>query len=376
MKNRRLMIVCIIIVTLLIIVLGFFLLRQTQDTAVTSVDKDSRVIEYGTKDFDVTSLIEHSEGTIMELPHVDTTSTGKQTLVFFVQVGNKTRSYECVVEIKDTAGPLITLKQDTLQITTDDTFDPLDNISAVDDPVDGPIPYKEKNSIGKNDQNYYTYESDIDTQTAGSYQVRVFASDQHGVTSEKTFQVDVTEHAANVPLPLPSPRDGDIKEPTYIKGILIVNKSYGLPRNYGETDPTAYANLQTLQEAANAAGHDIPLLSGYRPYETQVELYNAYIARDGQAAADRYSARPGFSEHQSGLCFDIGSIDDTYGDTPAGQWLAENAHLYGYIIRYPKGKEGITGYMYEPWHVRYVGVDVATAIYTNNATLEEYVGLA
>lgn len=164
-------------------------------------------------------------------------------------------------------------------------------------------------------------------------------------------------------------------EPTYINGILIVNKKYGLPINFGGgIDPTALSNLHTLQSDAQAAGFNIPTLSAYRSYETQRVLYNNYYKRDGMLA-DTYSARPGHSEHQTGLAFDVGSIDNSYGDTAAGKWLAINCMNYGFIIRYPNGKESITGYKYEPWHIRYVGVSVATEIMNNGITLEEYLGV-
>lgn len=116
----------------------------------------------------------------------------------------------------------------------------------------------------------------------------------------------------------------------------------------------------------------MPLLSGYRSYDTQVSLYNDYVARDGQELADTYSARPGHSEHQSGLCFDVGNIDNDYGSTTAGQWLEKNCASYGFIIRFPQGKEAITGYQYEPWHIRYVGTDHATAIMNSGLCLAEY----
>ena len=92
--------------------------------------------------------------------------------------------------------------------------------------------------------------------------------------------------------------------------------------------------------------------------------------------ADTYSARPGHSEHETGLAYDIGEIDNNYGETPAGTWLAQHAHEFGFIIRYPKGKEDITKYQYEPWHVRYVGTEHAAKIYEQDLTLEEYLGIA
>ena len=164
-------------------------------------------------------------------------------------------------------------------------------------------------------------------------------------------------------------------QPTYVNGVLLVNKNHAVPRSFGGPDATASAALTQLQAGANAAGYAMPLISGYRSYDYQATLYNNYVAIDGQEAADRYSARPGTSEHQTGLAFDIGQLDDNFGNTPAGQWLAQHAHEYGFIIRYPQGKEHITGYMYEPWHVRYLGVDLATSVYNSHLTLEEYLGV-
>ena len=169
----------------------------------------------------------------------------------------------------------------------------------------------------------------------------------------------------------------EIEGPTYIDGILIVNKTYSLPDGFATgNDPVAYQALLELQSAASSAGYSIPLISGFRSQATQTGLYNRYVARDGKDVADTYSARPGHSEHETGLAYDIGEIDNNYGETPAGTWLAQHAHEFGFIIRYPKGKEDITKYQYEPWHVRYVGTEHAAKIYEQDLTLEEYLGIA
>ena len=179
--------------------------------------------------------------------------------------------------------------------------------------------------------------------------------------------------------------DGQVPplEPTYINGIMIVNKKYPLPSTYNKgEDPVAKAALVSMLEAGKAAGFDYNAFSGFRSYEYQTTLYNRYVNRDGKEAADRYSARPGYSEHQTGLAFDIGEngrqdlwLTEQFGETPAGQWLMNNAHLYGFILRYPQGKEHITGFMYESWHYRYVGVEHATAIFNAKTTLEEYLNI-
>lgn len=163
---------------------------------------------------------------------------------------------------------------------------------------------------------------------------------------------------------------------TYIDGILIVNKTYSLPKDYNPgVDATAESAFKKMQSAAAAEGLNIYISSGFRSYEYQSGLYERYASRDGYAAADRYSARPGHSEHQTGLAFDLNTIDDSFADTREGKWVAENCHKYGFIIRYPKGKEHITGYMYESWHIRYLGVDTATKVYESGKTLEEYFGI-
>ena len=131
---------------------------------------------------------------------------------------------------------------------------------------------------------------------------------------------------------------------------------------------------------ALAEGYEIVATTAYRSYNFQNYLYNSYVEREGQAAADTFSARPGKSEHQTGLAADVTSASVNYrlisdfGDTEEGKWLAENCYKYGFIMRYQKGKEDITGYIYEPWHVRYVGQKAAKEIWERDLTLEEYLG--
>jgi len=122
-------------------------------------------------------------------------------------------------------------------------------------------------------------------------------------------------------------------------------------------------------------GLNIKAISTYRSYNTQQDLYNRYVKKDGEEEADTYSARPGHSEHQTGLAIDAYNITHSYlnfDQTNEYAWLKNNAHQYGFIIRYPEGKEYITGYMYEPWHFRYVGEEIASYIYYNNITFDEY----
>ncbi|MBY0222193.1 MULTISPECIES: M15 family metallopeptidase [Sporosarcina] len=172
-------------------------------------------------------------------------------------------------------------------------------------------------------------------------------------------------------------------EPKYIKGVLIASKQYPLPKDFapGESKE-ARAAFDEMAAAAATSGINLQAFSTYRSYDYQVTLYNRYVERDGREAADRYSARPGYSEHQTGLAFDIGEVNHekhwastSFGDTEAAKWLGANANQYGFILRYPEGKEEITGYMHESWHYRYVGKEKAEQIFKRNITLEEYLGV-
>ena len=130
-----------------------------------------------------------------------------------------------------------------------------------------------------------------------------------------------------------------------------------------------------MQKAAAAEGLNIYIGSGFRSYDYQVKIYNSMVKAYGKEYADRVSARPGHSEHQTGLAFDLNSIDQSFADTKESAWVHAHAHEYGFIIRYPKGKESITGYNYEPWHLRYLGLENAQKVYNSGLTLEEYLGI-
>ncbi|AFA47865.1 M15 family metallopeptidase [Acetobacterium woodii] len=176
---------------------------------------------------------------------------------------------------------------------------------------------------------------------------------------------------------------------------MLVNKNHPIPESYVPADlitvdlpstrdtqlrTVAAAGLTKLFDAASEAGLELYCCSGYRSYETQSELYDWNVSTYGVEGADLVSAQPGKSEHQLGLAMDVtsASVDfdllESFGTTAEGQFIKDNAYKYGFIVRYPQGKTDITGYAYEPWHLRYLGVDVATDIYNSGKTMEEYFG--
>ena len=159
--------------------------------------------------------------------------------------------------------------------------------------------------------------------------------------------------------------------------IIIVNKKHGLSKDYNPGEnPTAKAAFVRLRDDMINQGLNVGRsYSGFRSYDYQKTLYDNYVSRDGQATADRYSARPGYSEHQTGLVFDLtDKSGNLLEDSRASQWLKDNAHNYGFIVRFQAGKEASTGYMPEAWHIRYVGKE-AKDIHDSGLSLEEYFGI-
>lgn len=227
-----------------------------------------------------------------------------------------------------------------------------------------------------------------------------FVLDYKGSTEEV---VEATPTPTPIPVPTPTP------EPTIDPAVfydtdsllVVANKVHKLPEGYEPADLTipnvratqtwylreeAANALEEMFEGAAADGITMVLGSAYRSAAYQGQLWNGYAGQYGSERADRISSRAGYSDHQTGLAVDIfqgmGSglgtdLNETFENTPEGQWLKDNAHRYGWIMRYPKGKEEITGYAYEPWHFRYIGVEYATEIYNVDPfySFEEFFGV-
>lgn len=164
---------------------------------------------------------------------------------------------------------------------------------------------------------------------------------------------------------------------TYIDGIMIANKSYRLPKSYdpGGLTPETLKAYRKMRKAALKDGMYLTYLSAYRSYNDQKELYDSYVKMYGLKEAERLCARPGYSEHQTGMAMDINNATGWFDDSPEAEWLEKHCCEYGFILRYPRGKEKITGYRYECWHVRYVGKSLATTLTKKGLTLEEYFGI-
>lgn len=244
-----------------------------------------------------------------------------------------------------------------------------------------------------NDNSHETIQAvvygEYDFNTVGSYSLSYVAEDSSGNRTKKDFILTVKEKemfpaiAYSSGTKVGTTSKGysieEIDGGTYIQGILVVNKTYSLPSSYGANGlkKEVLDAFSMMQKDASILGLSLQITSGYRSFYTQKSIYQNYVLMDGEKNADTYSARPGHSEHQTGLAFDLNSITMDFIYTDEGKWVSENCYQYGFIIRYPKGKESITGYMYEPWHLRYVGSNLARILYNEGAwiTLEEYFGI-
>ena len=329
---------------------------------------------------------------------LDTSKIGVQTIKVTVEdeKGN-TKEYEYTVTVVDKKKPTITYSK-KLTTTQGTKINLLNGVSVKDDSME---------------ELKVNVEGEYDFNKVGTYTLYYVAEDSSGNKAREEFTLTVKEKAA--PAPTPSNASNNVCEPvqdgtfttskgfsgktvngiTYIDGIMIANKTYSLPKSYvpsnthsglsgayveinnGGIINDAWAAFATMQNDAGVAGYSISIASGYRSYGKQEQLYNRYVSKYGKADADLGSARPGHSEHQTGYAFDLNTINDSSANTNTTKWVLSNCYKYGFILRYPSGKTNETGYKYEWWHLRYVGVDLATKLYNggNWITLEDYFGI-
>ncbi|MFS9007274.1 LD-carboxypeptidase LdcB/DacB [Streptococcus vestibularis] len=326
--------------------------------------------------------------------HVDTAShkgdAGTYSVhLYYMLNGNRTYITETKATVPQSTESQVTGKL-TISNQTSNGFDVVvTNVSGGGKTVQEvrvPI-WSDKN--GQDDLTWYH----ADKQSDGSYKVHVDTASHKGdagtysvhlyymLNGKRTY---ITETKATVPQVTETKVTGKLtNNGSYYSvhgkydDIIIVNKKHGLSKDYNPGEnPTAKAAFVRLRDDMINQGLNVGRsYSGFRSYNYQKTLYDNYVSRDGQAAADRYSARPGYSEHQTGLVFDLtDKSGNLLEDSRASQWLKDNAHNYGFIVRFQAGKEASTGYMPEAWHIRYVGKE-AKDIHDSGLSLEEYFGI-
>lgn len=276
--------------------------------------------------------------------------------------------------VEDTTSPIITGTKDIEMLAYESEPNLLEGINVSDN---------SNETIG------VTVKGDYDTEKVGEYSLYYLAVDSSGNEASQKFKLIVKE---NENIKISKTNKGNTLKNyygiTYIDDVIVVNKTYNLPSNFapnnlvtinGYIKVVDYVSdaFNELKSDSTSLGLNIYASSGYRSYGDQNYIYNNYVKLDGQENADTYSARAGYSEHQTGLAIDVNTVDSSFDNTAESNWLKDNCYRYGFIIRYPKGKDSITGYIYEPWHIRYVGKDLAAKLYNNGdwITIEEYFGI-
>ncbi len=306
----------------------------------------------------------------------DSPTAGTQQITFLVRDRlGILREQTLVIEFYDNIPPTISAPEE-ITVLAGDSIDLTERATATDD-TGTPCSVFVSGSY--------------DSTTPGQYPLVFTSSDSSGNTAKKEFTLVV--------LALPFDENGALIDGTYqtrngftlivkdsvasIDGIVLANKSYSLPKAYpasGLTSETQKA-FSKMQSAASKAGVYLSIKSSWRSWNEQNRLFSLYTAIDGKQLAMTYSAKPGHSEHQTGLAMDLVTASSEEAKLPSFAkplaWLAENAYRYGFILRYPENKQEITGYIFEPWHYRYVGVELAEELYHGGdwITLEEYFGI-
>lgn len=275
----------------------------------------------------------------------------------------------------DTEKPIITSTTDIFRTKVGEEVDLLKDVSVTDN---------------SNENLIVSISGEYNFGQSGTYNLEYTATDSSGNKATKPFTLKVYNDGINLDLTklingnyetftTSKGYEGIILDNiTYIEGFIIANKTYSVPKDYGTgLENETQEAFNKLVAAAKLDGININIQSGFRSYDTQSRIYNRHVTTYSQAEADTYSARPGHSEHQTGTAMDLNWINEKLEERADGKWLFANAYKYGFILRYPKGKDNETGYMYEPWHYRYVGPELAQKLYNNGdwITLESYFGI-
>ena len=365
-KLKKLPIILIVII-LLISIIGIYtytkIYKNKHTLKVTLINDLDIEINSEIKLLSFIKNIENGEILTEDKP-INTSKLGSQNLEILIKNHyDKEEKYSFTINVIDTTKPIIEYQKE-LTTYKGKNVDLLKNIKATDNS-------KEDITV--------KVEGNYDINTTGEYQLNYIAKDSSGNEIKEEFTLKVLSDPNNYTFTTKNGYTAKvINGITYINGILIANKTYSLPSNYGNGLTKETQNAFNQMDAdASSLGVNLYISSGYRSYYDQKYIYNNYVSIDGKEEADTYSARAGHSEHQTGLAFDLNTIDDSFTNTPEGKWVHDNCHKYGLILRYPKGKDNITGYMHESWHLRYVGTDLATKLYNNGnwITLEEYFGI-
>ena len=370
-KKKKSTLISIITIVILVLCIGTYLFYNSKKLRVNLLN--NRIVNINDEVYNTDYIKNIKNGTIISSKELlDTSILGKIKVTIKIKnYFNKIKNYVYEIEIVDKDSPIIEYN-DKVSTTVGSEINLLEGVTASDN---------------SNENIEVTVEGEYDFNKEGTYELFYVAKDSSGNTSKEKFVLEVNKKkeviqgiASDRTFTTSKGFKGYTKNGiTYIDGVLVVNKTYSIPSTYypGDLTSETRSNMNTMFADAKAIGLNIYLSSGFRSYNSQKTIYNNYVSRDGKEKADTYSARAGYSEHQTGLAFDVNQINDTFIGTPEAIWLSENCWKYGFILRYPKDKTNETGYKYESWHFRYVGTELASKLYNNGdwITLESYFGI-
>ena len=382
-KKKKNIVIIPILIVLVICVLGtIYLLSNKKKLEVTTNDIKEVSLNEEIYNLDFIKDIENGE-ILTKKEKIDTSTIGTKKIKIIIKDNNKKeKTYEFELKVIDIEKPVITYKKE-LSTTQGTKIDLLKDVKVKDD---------------SNEKIEVKVEGTYDFNKVGTYNLEYVAKDSSGNEAREKFTLKVNEKPkqnntnTNTVTKTKCEDKNFVTENgykgvtkncvTYIDGYLIANKTYSLPSSYGSGLTSEFMNaFNKMRSDYKKAGikdyPDLKIVSGFRSYSTQKSVYNRWVSKDGKAKADTYSARPGYSEHQSGLAADLNHVGSNFDNTESAKWLEQNCWKYGFILRYPKGKDKETGYIYESWHFRYVGVDLAKKLYNNGnwITMEAYFGI-
>lgn len=306
-------------------------------------------------------------GRLVEDVPIDTSSVGRKKVTVKIKVGNEVRDYTFDVEVIDNQAPSITVASERWNVLKGTPLEYMSKAEAVDN---------------SGEEIAITVEGEYDPNSTGEQTLTLTAKDSSGNTSQQNIAINVieiTSDMGDMTFLTNKGNNAEIKDGVlYVDGIIVVNKTFGLPENYGsDLEAPAIEAMRKMFAAASSEGLYLDTVTEYRSYNEQADLFEYWsvVAREGEDTMS--TVKPGHSEHQTGLAIDVNSTSTSFADSAEGVWLASNCQKYGFIMRYPKDKVEVTGCAWEPWHVRYVGTELAEKLYNggNWITLEEYFGL-
>lgn len=375
-KKSKIKYIIYILLFICLIVLGYFFYNKYKDKIIVDnkikfILKDDLNVEINSQGYIKDYVLKIDNGELVNgEEEIDTSILGEKKIDLVIKnKDQEEEKYNITINIVDTTKPTIEAKNEVTTYVGN-------NINLLDGVIVSDNSGEEINAL---------VIGEYDINKVGKYNLKYIATDKTGNSSEYDFILNVISDPNNYSFTTSKGFSGKVVNGiTYIDGVLIANKTYSLPSSYGNgLKQEMQSAFNKLRDAASGSGYKLYIGSGYRSYWDQKIIYNNYVSWDGQANADTYSARPGHSEHQTGLAIDVcdsnvsACITSAFDSTDQAKWINDNCYKYGLIIRYPKGKDNITGYMYESWHLRYVGVELATKLYNdgNWITLEEYYGI-